>query len=212
MVNNMDIANLIDKVMAKHLPLDENEEATLSAALADYPFFQALHALRFNSKLLAQGGNIENDTSDAIYIPDRKRSYLWSISTAKDESCQTEMPSSRTVDLIDSFLNKTEPSIPGEQAPENKKDDEPTSKAQSRKSERERNESNAGDYSLDEDNVDDACFTETLAKIYVKQGRYAKALEIIKKLSLKYPQKNAYFASQTRMIEELINNPKNETN
>lgn len=36
---------------------------------------------------------------------------------------------------------------------------------------------------------DDSCFTETLAKIYIKQQRYAKALEIIKKLSLKYPKK-----------------------
>ena len=32
-------------------------------------------------------------------------------------------------------------------------------------------------------------FTETLAKIYVKQQRYDKALEIIKKLNLKYPKK-----------------------
>lgn len=27
---------------------------------------------------------------------------------------------------------------------------------------------------------DDSCFTETLAKIYIKQHRYDKALEIIK--------------------------------
>ena len=38
-----------------------------------------------------------------------------------------------------------------------------------------------------EEEEDDSCFTETLAKIYVKQQRYSKALEIIKKLSLKYP-------------------------
>ena len=30
---------------------------------------------------------------------------------------------------------------------------------------------------------------KTLAKIYVKQQRYDKALEIIKKLNLKYPKK-----------------------
>lgn len=36
---------------------------------------------------------------------------------------------------------------------------------------------------------DDSCFTETLAKIYIKQHRYDKALEIIKKLSLNYPKK-----------------------
>ena len=57
---------------------------------------------------------------------------------------------------------------------------------------------------------DDSCFTETLAKIYVKQRRYSKALEIIKKLSLKYPKKNAYFADQIRFLEKLIINAKSK--
>ena len=57
---------------------------------------------------------------------------------------------------------------------------------------------------------DDSCFTETLAKIYVKQQRYSKALEIIKKLNLKYPKKNAYFADQIRFLEKLIINAKSK--
>jgi hypothetical protein len=40
--------------------------------------------------------------------------------------------------------------------------------------------------------------TETLAKIYIKQKYYEK-------LSLKYPKKNAYFASQIEKIKEIIN-------
>ena len=59
---------------------------------------------------------------------------------------------------------------------------------------------------VEEEEEDDSCFTETLAKIYVKQQRYSKALEIIKKLSLKYPKKNAYFADQIRFLEKLIIN------
>ncbi|MDR3193727.1 MAG: hypothetical protein LBT76_00370 [Tannerella sp.] len=47
-------------------------------------------------------------------------------------------------------------------------------------------------------------FTETLAHIYIKQKRYRKALEIIKSLSLKYPEKNIYFADQIRFLEKLI--------
>ena len=42
--------------------------------------------------------------------------------------------------------------------------------------------------------LDDSYFTETLAHIYVKQKRYEKALQIIKNLNLKYPEKNVYFA------------------
>lgn len=51
-------------------------------------------------------------------------------------------------------------------------------------------------------------FTETLARIYIKQKRYEKALQIIKNLSLKYPEKNVYFADQIRFLEKLIINTK----
>lgn len=52
-------------------------------------------------------------------------------------------------------------------------------------------------------------FTESLAKIYIKQRKYAKALEIIRKLSLNNPEKNIYFADQIRFLEKLIINIKN---
>ena len=61
-----------------------------------------------------------------------------------------------------------------------------------------------------DDDLDESYFTETLAKIYVKQQRYDKALEIIKKLNLKYPKKNAYFADQIRFLEKLIINAKSK--
>ena len=51
-------------------------------------------------------------------------------------------------------------------------------------------------------------FTETLAGIYIKQGKYSKALEIIKRLNLNYPKKNAYFADKMRFLEKLILNDK----
>ena len=57
---------------------------------------------------------------------------------------------------------------------------------------------------------DEEYFTETLAKIYIKQGRYSKALEIIQQLNLNYPKKNAYFADQMRFLEKLILNNKNK--
>ncbi|KAA6344248.1 hypothetical protein EZS27_008102 [termite gut metagenome] len=60
---------------------------------------------------------------------------------------------------------------------------------------------------LDMEN-DANCFTETLAKIYIKQKKYAKALEIIKTLSVKNPRKNTYFADQIRFLEKLIINTK----
>ena len=62
----------------------------------------------------------------------------------------------------------------------------------------------------EDDNAEEEYFTETLARIYIKQGRYSKALEIIKRLSLAYPKKNAYFADQIRFLEKLIINSNNK--
>ena len=47
-------------------------------------------------------------------------------------------------------------------------------------------------------------FTETFARIYIKQGNYSKALEIIQQLSLDNPKKNVYFADQIRFLQKLI--------
>ncbi len=51
----------------------------------------------------------------------------------------------------------------------------------------------------------DDFITETLANIYIKQKLYDKAIKAFVKLSLKYPEKNTYFASQIKKIEKLIN-------
>ena len=59
---------------------------------------------------------------------------------------------------------------------------------------------------LEEEPQEEEYFTETLARIYIKQGRYEKALDIIKRLSDNYPEKNAYFADQIRFLEKLIIN------
>ena len=57
-----------------------------------------------------------------------------------------------------------------------------------------------------EDVLDESYFTETLAKIYIKQRKYSRALEIIRSLYLQFPEKNAYFADQIRFLEKLIIN------
>ncbi len=45
--------------------------------------------------------------------------------------------------------------------------------------------------------------TETLAEIYIQQAYYEKAIEAYRKLSLKYPKKNTYFASQIEKVKKL---------
>jgi predicted Zn-dependent protease len=59
---------------------------------------------------------------------------------------------------------------------------------------------------------DSAFLTESLAKIYIKQHKYAQALSIIRDLSLKYPEKNVYFADQIRFLEKIIDYKTNKNN
>ena len=117
----------------------------------------------------------------------------------EEEHVSDDIPQMKGQNLIDNFIEKSaeEPLLPQlgikEAAP-----------VKNKVSEEEESEDN------EEDMEDESYFTETLAKIYVKQQRYSKALEIIKKLNLKYPKKNAYFADQIRFLEKLIINTKSK--
>ena len=116
-------------------------------------------------------------------------SYL--LETSGEEELQApSAPLLKGQSLIDNFINNEGGKIKLKEEPEYMPDLLPAEPEE----EREGNE---------------GYFTETLARIYIKQGRYGKALEIIQRLNLNYPKKNAYFADQIRFLEKLILNNKN---
>ncbi|MFD1162852.1 hypothetical protein [Hwangdonia seohaensis] len=49
----------------------------------------------------------------------------------------------------------------------------------------------------------EALMTETLARIYVEQKNYKKAIQSYNILSLKYPEKSSFFANQIKAVEQL---------
>jgi len=55
-------------------------------------------------------------------------------------------------------------------------------------------------------NIKDDLITETLAKIYISQEKYNKAIKAYKILSLKYPKKSSFFADQIEKIKNLKKN------
>ena len=171
---------------------------------------------------LSKMPDVQSQSSELDYTMDYT-AYLLHDDKA-DDVVENKMRPLRGQDLIDGFLNKMnadEKNLPTEQMNADKsqmdKDvlladvsEESTSPLISMPISVNDDQAEDEEEEKSEDCVvereDDSYFTETLAKIYIKQHRYEKALEIIKKLSLNYPKKNAYFADQIRFLEKLIIN------
>jgi len=81
--------------------------------------------------------------------------------------------------LIDSFLENTKRIVP------------------------DKNTKNTVDLSEKSWASTDELMTETLAKVFVKQKKYDKALQAFQILGLKYPEKNSFFADQIKEIKRL---------
>lgn len=120
-------------------------------------------------------------------------SYLLACEDA-EEVPQEETPQMKGQTLIDHFLQEEKGRILLNELPQE------TTTAES-----------AGKLSEEtEEEIGEEYFTETLARIYIKQGRYQKALDIIDRLSKQLPKKNAYFEDQKRFLEKLIINNKQQ--
>jgi hypothetical protein len=119
--------------------------------------------------------------------------YLMESENEDSELTFDEVPQLKGQNLIDSFIEQDNGKIVLNETPTLKPEIEETSTDEAEHSE-------------------DSIYTETMARIYIKQGKYSKALEIIRRLSLEDSEKNAYFADQIRFLEKLIINSNKKSN
>lgn len=121
--------------------------------------------------------------------------YVAYLIETEDTESKEDNNSSRTLALIDDFMDDGGFQLPKLDASNDAElEYKPAIEEESKESE---NSENSG------------IFTETLARIYIKQGKYERAHEIIERLYNKHPQKSVYYKDQMRFLEKLIINSKN---
>ena len=108
-----------------------------------------------------------------------------------------EQPS-RTIALIDDFIEEG-----GFKLHKDKEEDDQESEMMEKKETAEADSSEAQAAS-----ENGGIFTETLARIYIKQGKYERAYQIIDRLYKQHPQKSAFYIDQLRFLEKLMLNEK----
>ncbi len=111
-----------------------------------------------------------------------------SVQESKNTKIEVQTEVDRKFDLIEKFIQK-KPKLAPKEFSFNENLDTP------------KNKNLATPYTQ----TNEALMTETLAKVYLQQKNYPKAIQAYKILILKYPEKSGFFADQIRAIKKLIN-------
>lgn len=125
--------------------------------------------------------------------------YVAYLLQTENEEDNAQLPQLKGQDLIDTFLEQEN----GRILLRSLNSDEDSTRQEEKET--------AQDAIQEEEDNEEEYFTETLARIYIRQGRYRKALDITERLSRKYPHKNTYFADQIRFLEKLIINSRSNS-
>ena len=189
--------NLFSKIVNDFNPKDEKQANDLKKILNTYPYFQSASAYYLKSlrareneaynellpktALLTSNRVILRDwlfKSTEIVISDNSKTEKYSFLDWFDIINDNEQQVEKKFDLIDQFI-KNSPKIQFSQ----EKKSEPEIKIDAK--------------------IKDELITETLAKIYVTQKKFNKAIKAYEILSLKYPKKSSFFADQIIDIKKL---------
>ncbi len=130
-------------------------------------------------------GTIPQPSQHAPRIVDATVDYMAYLMQTETENEGANIPRMTGEDYIDDFLTKNEGRFDLEDLPAEETPHAPQESP---------------------NDTGNGVLTEAMARIYIKQGKYDKAIDILQRISLKYPKKNRYFADQVRFLEKLIIN------
>ena len=189
--------NTFSKIIEEFDSMDSSKSLELKKILNSYPYFQSASAyylktlkaqkrdsynellpktaiLTFNRSLLRNWLSSDEIKDNKVKIKSEKYSFLDWFDVINDDMPKVD----EKFDLIDEFI-KNSPKI------------------------KINNDYEVKSSFKTDQKIKDELITETLAKIYVKQEKFNKAIKAYEILSLKYPKKSSFFADQINDIKKL---------
>lgn len=189
--------NTFSKIIEGFDPMDSSKSLELKKILNSYPYFQSASAyylktlkaqkkdsyhellpktaiLTFNRSVLRNWLSSDEIKDNQEKIKTEKYSFLDWFDVINDDIPRVD----KKFNLIDEFI-KNSPKIKID------------------------NKSGVKSSFKTDQKIKDELITETLAKIYVKQKKFNKAIKAYEILSLKYPKKSSFFADQINDIKKL---------
>ena len=196
------------KILKNPHKISEGEAIFIDELVKEFPYFQAARAIQLkNHKNLEtfQFEKILNETS--IYTSDRRilfdfieHNYLANSTSVKKQNTQKAFEENKSKTFVN-WLEQVN-LIPIDRSNESLIIDKFISKKPKLKikyiKEPEIKEDNES-LKLNKESL----VTETLAKLYIEQENYEKAIQTYKILILKFPEKNSYFASAIKKLKKL---------
>ena len=206
---------MVTETLIKH-PENLNRQTLyeLRKITAEYPYYQPARILLLKNLFLLHDPTFD-DAQDAEVTQSRTASlidnFLHNIPNDEEEAGQTRKPTAvdakddymsyllsvdvemqkeenKSLDIIDEFLNNAGGKLTLKEKPEYTPEVAMV------------NDDSEEDGEIKADDV----LTENMANIYIKQGRYDKALNVIQAINKKSKKKNPYFKDQERFLQKLI--------